>query len=203
MSHLYEVLEQAKLIEDDRNQYRDCLWGLAGTDCLGGRFWNKIKSLSIISLTDILYLYRYEWRAVFMNKPLAIGIENFKEIISKNYYYVDKTLFMKDLLSKGGKVNLFTRPRRFGKTLALSMIRTFFEKEMDINGRVLDNSGYFDGMKIMQAGEICLKGLRYGKTRSTGSFRVLIRLSVYRLQMSKNGIIRIQEKNMSVNNKAI
>lgn len=88
-----------------------------------------------------------------MNKPLAIGIENFKEIISKNYYYVDKTLLMKDLLSKGGKVNLFTRPRRFGKTLALSMIRTFFEKEMDVSGRVTDNSPYFVGMKIMQTGE--------------------------------------------------
>lgn len=88
-----------------------------------------------------------------INKPLAIGIENYKEIIDKNYYYVDKTLLVVDLLDKGGKVNLFTRPRRFGKTLALSTIRTFFEKEVDVNGNVSDNSHYFDGMKIMQAGE--------------------------------------------------
>ena len=61
-----------------------------------------------------------------LKKPLAIGIENYKEIIEKSYYYVDKTLMIKDILDKGGKVNLFTRPRRFGKTLALSMLRTFF-----------------------------------------------------------------------------
>lgn len=87
------------------------------------------------------------------NRPLAIGIENYKEIIDKNYYYVDKTLLVVDLLEKGGKVNLFTRPRRFGKTLALSTIRTFFEKEMDVNGNTTDNSHYFNGRKIMQAGE--------------------------------------------------
>ena len=63
--------------------------------------------------------------------PLSIGIENYKELISREYYYVDKTLLIKELLDKGEKVNLFTRPRRFGKTLALSMIQTFFEKEMD------------------------------------------------------------------------
>ena len=62
----------------------------------------------------------------------AIGIENYKEIISKSYYYVDKTLLIKELLDKGSKVNLFTRPRRFGKTLALSMIKTFFEDEIDV-----------------------------------------------------------------------
>lgn len=55
--------------------------------------------------------------------PLAIGIENYKRMIDKPYYYVDKTLMIKELLDKGGSVNLFTRPRRFGKTLALSMIQ--------------------------------------------------------------------------------
>lgn len=58
-------------------------------------------------------------------KPLPIGNEDFKEIIEKGYYYVDKTLFIKELLDNGSKVSLFTRPRRFGKTLALSMLRYF------------------------------------------------------------------------------
>ena len=86
-------------------------------------------------------------------RPISIGIENYKEIIDKKYYYVDKTLLSKELLEKGGKVNLFTRPRRFGKTLALSMLKTFFEKDIDIHGTVTDNRHYFEGKKIMEAGE--------------------------------------------------
>jgi hypothetical protein len=85
-------------------------------------------------------------------KAIPIGVENYKEIIDKKYYYVDKTWFMKDLLDKQGKVNLFTRPRRFGKTLTLSMLKTFFEQEIK-DGDVVDNKRYFDGMKIMEAGE--------------------------------------------------
>lgn len=54
---------------------------------------------------------------------------------------------------RGGKVTLITRPRRFGKTLGLSMLRTFFELEYDRNGEVIDKRHYFDGMKIMGAGE--------------------------------------------------
>ena len=61
-----------------------------------------------------------------LKHPLPIGVEFFKDMVTKPYYYVDKTLMIKDMLDKGGKVNLFTRPRRFGKTLALSMLRTFF-----------------------------------------------------------------------------
>ena len=60
--------------------------------------------------------------------PLPIGIENYAEMIEKGYYYVDKTLFIKELLDRKGKVNLFTRPRRFGKTLNMSMLQYFFEK---------------------------------------------------------------------------
>lgn len=81
-------------------------------------------------------------------QPLAIGIENYKEIIEKNYYYIDKSCMIKDLIEEQGKVNLFTRPRRFGKTLALSMIRTFFEKEYADD---LTNEGY---EKILKYG-IC------------------------------------------------
>ncbi|MDD7388344.1 MAG: AAA family ATPase [Lachnospiraceae bacterium] len=85
--------------------------------------------------------------------PLSIGIENYKEIIGGGYYYVDKTLLIKELLDKCEKVNLFTRPRRFGKTLALSMIQTFFEKEMDDSAIPVDNSCYFRNQKISQTGE--------------------------------------------------
>ena len=78
--------------------------------------------------------------------PLPIGVENYEEIIEKGYYYVDKTLLIKDLIDLRGKVNLFTRPRRFGKTLNMSMLRYFFEKSND------DRSHLFAGKKIMAAG---------------------------------------------------
>ena len=87
------------------------------------------------------------------NKPISIGIENYKEIINKSYRYIDKTEFVRELLDAKGKVNLFTRPRRFGKTLALSMLKTFFEQDTDIHGNVTDNKHYLEGMKIMDAGE--------------------------------------------------
>ncbi|MDD3138324.1 MAG: AAA family ATPase, partial [Lachnospiraceae bacterium] len=81
--------------------------------------------------------------------PLPIGIDDFEEIIQKEYYYVDKSLLIKELLDKKGKVNLFTRPRRFGKTLNLSMLRYFFEKPLDGASR----KHLFDGLRIMEAGE--------------------------------------------------
>ncbi len=61
------------------------------------------------------------------HKPLPIGTDDFKKLISEGYYYIDKTLFIKELLDKKGEANLFTRPRRFGKTLNMSMLRYFFE----------------------------------------------------------------------------
>ena len=61
-------------------------------------------------------------------KPLPIGIDDFKKLIDKKYYYVDKTLLIKELLDKKAEVTLFTRPRRFGKTLNMSMLQYFFEK---------------------------------------------------------------------------
>ena len=86
-------------------------------------------------------------------KRIPVGVEFYKQMIEKEYYYVDKTLLIKDLLDKGGTVNLFTRPRRFGKTLALTMLQTFFEEELDSEGQKKDNRPYFEGMKIMEAGE--------------------------------------------------
>ena len=66
-------------------------------------------------------------REVWNVKKIGIGYEDYKEFIDDNLYYIDKTMLIADVVEKGGKVNLFTRPRRFGKTLALSMLRTFFE----------------------------------------------------------------------------
>ena len=60
-----------------------------------------------------------------MKKPLPIGVDNFEKIIKDGYCYIDKTMFIKELLDLKGEVNLFTRPRRFGKTLNLSMLRYF------------------------------------------------------------------------------
>ena len=88
-----------------------------------------------------------------MKKPLPIGIEFYKQLVDRPYYYVDKTLIIKKLLDDGAAVSLFTRPRRFGKTLTLTMLKAFFEDERDGMGRRIDNSHYFQGMKIMEAGE--------------------------------------------------
>ena len=60
-------------------------------------------------------------------KKLPIGIESFEEMRKEDFYYVDKTRWIEQLLAQWGKVNLFTRPRRFGKTLNMSMLRYFFE----------------------------------------------------------------------------
>ena len=87
------------------------------------------------------------------HKPLPVGYENFRRIIDDGYYIVDKTLFIKELLDKRAAVNLFTRPRRFGKTLTLSMLKYFFWDAHDFRGNKEDYRYLFDGMKIMDAGE--------------------------------------------------
>ena len=84
-------------------------------------------------------------------KKIGIGYENYKEFIDNDMYYIDKTLLIRDIIQLGGKVTLFTRPRRFGKTLALSMLRTFFELEYDREGGIIDKEKYFEGKKIMNA----------------------------------------------------
>ncbi len=87
-----------------------------------------------------------------MGKRIPIGVEFYKQIIDKDYYYIDKTLLIRDILEMGALVSLFTRPRRFGKTLALSMLQTFFEDERDAQGNEIDNSRYFEGKKIASCG---------------------------------------------------
>lgn len=86
-------------------------------------------------------------------KPLPIGVDNFEKLINKGYYYIDKSLLIKDLLDNKGDVNLFTRPRRFGKTLNMSMLQYFFEK------RDKDNTYLFENLKIMDQGEQYTKHL--------------------------------------------
>lgn len=78
---------------------------------------------------------------------LPIGIENFKEIRTEGFYYVDKTGLIRELLHNWGKVNLFTRPRRFGKSLNMSMMKHFFEIDCD--------RSLFDGLEISEETELC------------------------------------------------
>ncbi|ACD51241.1 AAA family ATPase [Clostridium botulinum] len=80
-------------------------------------------------------------------KPLPIGVDNFEMLITRGYYYIDKTLLIKDLLDNKASVNLFTRPRRFGKTLNMSMLQYYFEK------REKNNSYLFENLNIIEAGE--------------------------------------------------
>lgn len=80
---------------------------------------------------------------------LPIGIEDFEEMRTMGYYYVDKTGLIRTLLERFGKVNLFTRPRRFGKTLNMSMLNHFLEAGCD--------STLFDGLEISGEKELCDK----------------------------------------------
>ena len=86
-------------------------------------------------------------------KKIAIGVEDFKRIIDKNGYFVDKTLMIQKLIESEAMVTLFTRPRRFGKTLNQFMIRRFFEDERTEKGEKVDNGYLFDGLKIAECGE--------------------------------------------------
>ena len=90
-------------------------------------------------------------------KKIAIGVEDFKRIIDKNGYFVDKTLMIQKLIESEAMVTLFTRPRRFGKTLNQFMIRRFFEDEITEKGEKVDNGYLFDGLKIAECGEEILK----------------------------------------------
>ena len=79
-------------------------------------------------------------------KKLPIGLSDFKEIIEYDYYYFDKTKFIENILEDGSKVKLFTRPRRFGKTLNLSMLKYFF----DVENRE-ENKKLFEGLNISKS----------------------------------------------------
>ena len=82
-----------------------------------------------------------------MQKKLPIGIENFEDMIKENYYYVDKTGLLKQLINEHGLVNLFTRPRRFGKSLNMSMLKYFFE--------IGNDQAIFEDLEISKDKELC------------------------------------------------
>ena len=78
---------------------------------------------------------------------LPVGIENFEDIRRFGFYYIDKTMFIEQFLNTWSEVTLFTRPRRFGKTLGMSMLRSFFEIGTD--------KSLFDGLYISQNKSLC------------------------------------------------
>ena len=90
------------------------------------------------------------------HKPLPVGVDNFEKLVTRGYYFIDKTWFIKELIDKKGDVNLFTRPRRFGKTLNMSMLQYFFEDMRMEGGGKKDNAYLFEHMNIMEAGEAYL-----------------------------------------------
>lgn len=83
-----------------------------------------------------------------MRMKFPLGIDNFEKVRSEQYYYIDKTLFIKELLSKQFEASLVTRPRRFGKTLTMSMADAFFDISRD-------SKAYFEGLEIYKDRELC------------------------------------------------
>lgn len=81
------------------------------------------------------------------NKKLPVGVDDFEKLIKQDFYYVDKTMMIAELLQNWGEVNLFTRPRRFGKTLNMSMLKSFFEIGAD--------AALFDGLAISKETALC------------------------------------------------
>ena len=99
--------------------------------------------------------------------PVPIGDTIFREVCVNNYY-VDKTLLIKDIIDDGAKVILFTRPRRFGKSLNMDMLKTFFEKTEE------DTSSFFQDKKIWQQGKdyinkFLIEGLRKEGIKDEGN----------------------------------
>jgi len=84
-------------------------------------------------------------------KPIPVGVEDFKRLVDKEYYFIDKTLMIKDIIDCRDTISLITRPRRFGKTLNMSMIQRFFEKTDESNAYLFKN------LKISEEGEEYLR----------------------------------------------
>ena len=85
----------------------------------------------------------------FLKRKLPTGIDDFEKLRKNDFYYIDKTGLIKDLLDNWGEVNLFTRPRRFGKSLNMSMLQSFFSIDSD--------PSVFKGLKIMNEEALCEK----------------------------------------------
>ena len=127
----------------------------------------------------ILYDYKVLDKSYMKNLKLPIGIDDFEKLRKNDFYYIDKTGLIKDLLDNWGEVNLFTRPRRFGKSLNMSMLQSFFSVDTD--------PSVFKGLKIMNEEALCekymgqypvisisLKGI-YGQTYET-AYKMAIRV---------------------------
>ena len=84
-----------------------------------------------------------------LTKKLPVGIDSFEKLRREDFYYVDKSRMIVDLMANWGEVNLFTRPRRFGKTLNMSMLKCFFEIGTD--------KSLFDGLRVSEEKELCEK----------------------------------------------
>ena len=82
-----------------------------------------------------------------MKKQILIGTDSFEKIIGGGYFYIDKTMFIKELLENRGEVTLITRPRRFGKTLNMSMLKNFFN--IEACSQKNNSKELFDGLNIM------------------------------------------------------
>ena len=99
-------------------------------------------------MIEAVHVDTYYWRIIMGNVlKLPVGMDEFKKIRENNFYYIDKTGLIEQLMNKWGEVNLFTRPRRFGKTLNMSMLKSFFEIGTD--------KKLFDGLAISQNQELC------------------------------------------------
>ena len=83
-------------------------------------------------------------------KKVPIAVEEFKKIIEENYYYIDKTKFIEDVLNDGAEVKLFCRPRRFGKTLNMNTLKYFFDIKNGEENRKLFNGLYIENSPMIK-----------------------------------------------------
>lgn len=90
-----------------------------------------------------------------MKKTLPVGVENFPDVVRNNCYYVDKTAFIKALMTSGNKVQLITRPRRFGKTLFMDMMKSFFQLDFKNPKSTEGHAVLFSGLEILQDPAFC------------------------------------------------
>lgn len=126
------------------------LWGVKPAQvtryCREGRIEGAEKRNGEWRIPEGMQKPGHGQKSIFGKKALPVGISSYKEACG-SYYYVDKTMLIKEFLDERPKVSLFTRPRRFGKTLTMDMLRVFFEKSEE------DTSAYFFDRQIWQQGE--------------------------------------------------
>lgn len=141
-----------------------------------------------------------------MARTAVIGVQDYKTLVLNNYFYVDKTLFIRDWWEKGDSVTLITRPRRFGKTLNMSMVEQFFS--VDYAGR----SDLFEGMKLWKEekyrslqGKLPVISLSFAGVKGTREFsemrKMMCRLvyeqySKYDFLLEADGLMSDKEKEL-------